>query len=159
MEVEFSDSPFPSSPISYTTAPDITLTRIGRNNDYILWRRDTHELFLSWWNTTTWVIGQPTITYTDLGKQIGWNSLGRKSTVWHQYDQAAHYTHGDPVVICRRCQSILSHPNVKKIGSSSLSKHLLSAICQRSSPPGSQESIRRFTQVSQGWITIKITIS
>ena len=148
MAEDLSEVSLVSSPISYTTAPDITLTRIGRNKECFQWKRESHQLFLLWWNETPWVLEQPTMTCADLVKQMAWNSSQRISDSWRQYDQAARCISGEPVVVCRRCQGILAHPNAKRIGTSSLSKHLASTQCQRSSSQGSQESIRQFTHVS-----------
>ena len=130
-----------------TAVNEVGLLRIGPRNNFFQWSRECHQSFLYWWRETTWVVQQNDMSFLDITKQIGWDSLYRVSETWKKFHQAASCTTGEPVVMCQRCYTTLVHPKVKNTGTSALGKHLLSAQCRRELRDSSQSSISSFLQV------------
>ncbi|KAJ5131001.1 uncharacterized protein N7515_007040, partial [Penicillium bovifimosum] len=51
------------------------------------------------------------------------------SDAWDHFEQLADETTGEPKVICKHCSKLLTHPNVKRSGTSTLSRHLKADSC------------------------------
>jgi len=90
----------------------------------------THTEWVDWW------------LQTDFGmkKKIHWDS-SHQAEIWSKFDQVAHAIDGAPKVMCKNCGQILEHPYILHTraadqkaqyhGTSSMSKHIKSAACQK----------------------------
>ena len=103
--------------------------RIGRGELFFKWTPSIHSAFLTWWLETPWIVERASTT-DDWSKRLGWESRSRTSSVWQHFYQAANRLTGEPALVCQRCSYALSHPNVKASGTSTLSRHLESKVCQ-----------------------------
>ena len=103
--------------------------QIGQGDLFYKWTLCLHSAFLTWWLETPWIVERAS-TIDDWSKRLGWESRSRTSSVWQHFYQAANRLTGEPALVCQRCSYALSHPNVKASGTSTLSRHLESKVCQ-----------------------------
>ncbi|KAJ5871083.1 uncharacterized protein N7529_003436 [Penicillium soppii] len=93
----------------------------------------TKAEFIEWWRQTIHG-GQE-----DIQKKIRWDAK-HISEGWKQFDQVAHYTTGEPLILCRLCGIILPHPMSKPNGTNTINRHPNSAKCRY--PPASSTGVR-----------------
>ena len=104
-----------------------------KNGNYIIWSEDSMLSFNLWWHKTPYyhekVLKQ---------KQYDprWASSNRTSDCWKHFTQVAERTSGMPFVLCQICNTLLSHPNPKDIGTSTMNNHLKSKTCRKNLKPG-----------------------
>lgn len=107
----------------------LTFTRVGpdRRKAFFLYDMAEHTEWVDWW------------LQTDYGRRskIHWDTA-RQAAIWSNFHQVAQITDGAPKVMCKRCEKILEHPHSVRPGqsgyqgTSTITKHLKSASCQRS---------------------------
>ena len=140
--------------------------RLGPSEDFLQWEPEYHTEFLQWWIQLPWTQRAIRDTAdnqsTKIISRLQWDSAHRKSSHWAAFWQAVQLKTGKPVLICQKCSTELAHPNVLGSGTSTLGKHLKSAICSKrarfsgSGKRGKQLQIGEQIPVSQ--ISIKISI-
>lgn len=77
----------------------------------------TRTDFTNWWLQTEFGMNK------DIQNNIHWDHKKRAS-VWEYFDQVAHERTGEPKVMCKRCHTVLVHPNVRRGGTSPIKAHL-----------------------------------
>jgi hypothetical protein len=83
-----------------------------------------------WWVTTHWEM-RVALDESEYPKQkLG--SEGRLIGPWSLVKEGAYQRHGEPVVLCLLCDSVLAHPSNKSSASGNLSRRLRTSKCQRS---------------------------
>lgn len=116
----------PESQITVLTEPlpiPPSLKRVGfGRNQCVLWSNMTRAEFIEWWLTTTFATTDPT------AKRLKWDQKNRSSEVWSSFEQAAMVDDGKPMVICKLCDTLLSHSWIN--GTSGM-KHHLEKGCKR----------------------------
>ena len=136
--------------------------RIGKHRTHFKWTRDNHPRFIPWWTETEWVVERAGTTDIDWVKRLAWDSQHRTSIQWENFDQAAHRLSGEPALICRKCYTVLTHPNIKNIGTKALQNHISSLSCQKGSMGTSQSNLQQ-TRIDEqrrsGVSSIKISIN
>lgn len=78
------------------------------------------------WVKTILLPGGLRLSFGGMGaekKKIYWDGAKHHSDIWAHFDQVAHYTSGEPKVMCRKCGKILHHPNYTSNGTNSLRRH------------------------------------
>lgn len=131
-----------------------------KGHNVLRWTASKAELFNDWWHQQSWYKEQPNL-FLSTDKQINWGSTARTSNVWRDFDQGARKSTGEPVVVCQKCSSILSHPSVKGAGTSTMSSHLKTGRCLRKSAHHStlhQSQLRFSESTPVSMVTILITI-
>ena len=88
----------------------------------VLWSNMTRAEIIEWWLTTTFATTDPT------AKRLKWHQKNRSSEVWSSFEQAAMVDDGKPMVICKLCDTLLSHSWIN--GTSGM-KHHLEKGCKR----------------------------
>ena len=71
-------------------------------------------------------------TDNNILKKISWDSSTYKSTAWEDFDQAAHFRTGVPVLICKNCKADITHPNIHATGTKALKNYTDSRACRKS---------------------------
>lgn len=94
--------------------------------------------FNEWWQTTGWATAPSTKTH----KPPNWGSTQRSSTVWEAFDQGAKFGMGQPVLVCRTCRGVLSHPSAQNLGTTQMKNHLTSKTCKKAA--SSEKPLDRF---------------
>lgn len=79
--------------------------------------------FTEWWLQTEFGVKK------DAKASIGWDNK-KRSSVWDEFDQVAHEKTGEPKIICKRCHTILTHPQLRRGGTSPMNTHLKSTTCK-----------------------------
>jgi hypothetical protein len=121
-------------PPQLSLAP-ISLTRVGPRlrRCWILFDTDlkmeqSRRQFVQWWLTTGFGLDPQ---YRD---GIKWEKK-KISDVWKQFEQVANERTGEPKVMCKHCFTVLTHPNTKRTGTSTLITHLKGGTCRRDEKP------------------------
>jgi hypothetical protein len=149
------NSSIESSAISVTQQTDpfaeLPMDRIGSSKEFFKWSQEHHTQFIEWWVATSWVVRRVTAnkaskSNNDFVKLLSWDSKARTSVYWTSFNQAAHWTSGEPVVVCCKCGMSLTHPSVKNTGTNVLKNHLGTKTCrtkviQRIGPESRQVSL------------------
>ncbi|KAI9840214.1 MAG: hypothetical protein M1837_001842 [Sclerophora amabilis] len=91
-----------------------------KGNTYIGWTEETTARFQLWWDGTTWSSDNKQAEHPI---NIHWTSKIRTSPVWQSFVQVARVKDGLPKVMCRGCDELLVHPQLKGTGTSSMKKH------------------------------------
>lgn len=131
----FSDTIEETTTSSQTTNEPPTFDRIGQHGVVYKWAKENHDAFVEWWSNTTWVISQAAAGSEgdDLVKRLAFDSAKKSSIVWQDFDQGARCTNGEPCLVCKTCETILTHPNIKSAGTHSMKNHLKSRQCTQGS--------------------------
>jgi len=105
-----------------------SLTYVGPElrKTWLLYEMDKKTDFIEWWLQTSSRREAPQDT------RFRFDTDATKAQIWQHYDQVAHYTSGEPKVMCRRCSKVLDHPNWTRNGTNSLRRHWASEKCQNS---------------------------
>jgi hypothetical protein len=82
----------------------------------------TRKDFTEWWLQTEYS------TRKDIETTIHWDHKKRAS-VWDHFEQVAHKRTGEPKVMCKRCLTTLTHPNIRRGGTSPMNTHLKGNTC------------------------------
>lgn len=120
-----------------------SLERVGpdRKKSWILYSDMSKDDFITWWLETHF--GG---TQVDR-KKVHWDGAKHHSDIWAHFDQVAHYTSGEPKVMCRNCGKILHHPNYTSNGTNSLRRHWKSDGCQKATNKAArQPNIQKLMQ-------------
>jgi hypothetical protein len=115
---DFTPSEAPESQSTELITPLIlpsSLQRVGGRKEYALWTDINKTEFIEWWLTTQYATTSP---YT---KRVRWDRKGQSSKVWSYFNQIANIQNGTPMVICKRCDMILTHP--VQNGTTGMGKH------------------------------------
>ena len=120
-----------SQPLLTTSEVPLSLQHIGRLNHVVKWTKDTHDVFIKWWQATTWY-EQHERSMPNILAKIAWDSTNRRSQQWRNYHQGADKISGEPYVVCCYCSKTLTHPGIKSTGPKSMATHLSSDICKKS---------------------------
>ncbi|KAN0074980.1 hypothetical protein V8E54_007591, partial [Elaphomyces granulatus] len=120
----------------------------SHHGSYVLWTEETADVFEAWFNNTPFVQAvqgkneQPRKWFLPL-----WNTTRRRAmdSAWSHFHEAADIHHGVPKLICKYCKTVQNHPDIKKEGTSNMSRHLLSANCNKSGkrPAEAQNTLER----------------
>src|ERR1700735_1225283 len=102
---------------------------------YVVWTEETADVFEAWFNNTPFVQAvqghneQPRKWFLPM-----WNTKRRRmiDSAWSHFYEAADVHHGVPKLICKYCRTVQNHPDVKKEGTSNMSRHLQSTNCNKS---------------------------
>jgi hypothetical protein len=121
---------------SSTSIPDSSLfqtIQVGTDS-YLMCSAHTFDLFIIWWKTTTWYQHHLQDDASTLSINDFLSTLPRLSSVWTKFIVAIKKTTGQPVVICKTCSRVLTHPKCtgKNQGTSSMKTHLQARSCQQS---------------------------
>lgn len=96
-----------------------TLERVGppKRKNYIRWTEMVNEDFIVWW------------LKTEYGSKMKRNIFEgkRNADCWDHFHQVAAVQDGSPKVICKNCDHILAHPADKRLGTSTMNRHLSQA--------------------------------
>ena len=116
-------------PLRYSRAPN-SLKRVGPRLQklWILYNSNaemecSRTQFVEWWLKTEF--GSKKDTYDS----IRWDGK-KKSDLWESFDQVAHEKTGEPKVMCKRCHTVLVHPNHRRAGCSPMKAHLKGGACR-----------------------------
>jgi hypothetical protein len=141
LDIPSSQPTLTSIPTSHLTHPlqsflaPTSLTRVGPRlrKCWVLFDTDlemeqSRHQFVQWWLTTGFGLDPQ---YRD---GIKW---GKKkiSDVWKQFEQVANERTGEPKVMCKHCFTVLTHPNTKRTGTSTLITHLKGGTCRKDKKP------------------------
>lgn len=111
---------------SHPSLPNPCIKQLGRQgNDRahcILFKTEQSTEFMAWWTTTQWY-------ETNKDKSITWTVKKKYAAVWEHFEPAARLKDGEPWVYCTRCDEVLSHPSIKGIGSSTMTRHIATKGC------------------------------
>jgi hypothetical protein len=102
---------------------------------YVVWTEETADVFEAWFNNTPFVQAvqghneQPRKWFLPM-----WNTKRRRAidSAWSHFHEATDVHHGVPKLICKYCRTVQNHPDVKKEGTSNMSRHLQSTNCNKS---------------------------
>ena len=106
-----------------------SLQRVGpdRRKQFVLYNAMNNASkvkFIEWWRTTVRGGDQ------EAQRKVRWDAK-HISDIWKGFDQVAHHITGEPMVMCRSCGILLSHPHSKQTGTNSLKRHQNSGKCQK----------------------------
>jgi hypothetical protein len=109
--------------------PPPHLQRVGpkRVKSWILYTEMDRQDFVKWWLMTRYgseLNGGPR-------KRIKWDGVACHSEGWKHFDQVADITTGLPKIMCRRCATLLDHPQHKPNGTTSMNRHRRSEYCKK----------------------------
>jgi hypothetical protein len=110
-----------TEPITPLTLPS-SLQYVGGRKEYALWMDTTKTEFIEWWLSTPYAATSP------YAKRVRWDRKGHSSKVWSYFNQIANIHNGTPMVICKRCHIILTHP--VQNGTTGMGKHYNSSACK-----------------------------
>lgn len=116
-------------PLHYSFAPD-SLKRVGPKlrKFWVIYDSDTEmedsrQSFVKWWLDTSFG------SKKEMADKIHWDGK-KKSELWESFEQVAHEKTGEPKVMCKRCCTVLTHPNLRRGGTSPLNTHLKGGACR-----------------------------
>ena len=129
-ETSFSQQSFSSIPDSEFIQPLLippSLQCVGpdRNKSWVLYSNMNKTDFIEWWLQTEFG------SKGDDKKKMNWAGSGTHSDVWNYFDPVAHFSSGQPKVLCQRCGKLLDHPSYTSNGTKSMNRHWKSENCQR----------------------------
>lgn len=116
-------------PLQYSPRAPDSLERVGPTlrKFWILYNSNfemehSRSQFVEWWLKTGFGSNK------DVREHLHWDGK-KKSDLWESYEQVAHEKTGEPKVMCKRCYTVLTHPNHKRGGTSALKAHLKGGAC------------------------------
>lgn len=83
----------------------------------------SRQQFVEWWLKTGFG------SQREVREHLHWDGK-KKSDLWESFEQVAHEKTGEPKVMCKRCFTVLTHPNHKRGGTSALKAHLQGGACR-----------------------------
>lgn len=111
-----------------------SLQRIsGGKKEYALWTVMNKTEFINWWLTTQYATTSPH------AKRVRWDKQGQTAKIWSYFDQVANIQDGTPMVTCKRCDTILTHP--VQNGTTGMGKHHHSSACKTKRHQGNIEQL------------------
>ncbi|OQE61520.1 hypothetical protein PENNAL_c0284G08124 [Penicillium nalgiovense] len=122
-----------------------SLQRVGpdRRKQFVLYNAMNNASkvkFIEWWRTTVRGGDQ------EAQRKVRWDAK-HISDIWKGFDQVAHHITGEPMVMCRSCGILLSHPHSKQTGTNSMKRHQSSGKCQKGlRNQATQQSIKQTIQ-------------
>lgn len=128
--------------------PYSTFTRIGKGQSCFAYRPEYQDDFLAWHKTTKWFTDNEEIPADSANRrQIFWGKE-RNAIGWSNFEEGAQSRDGVPKLICKRCGTIVKHPN-DGASTTGMDSHMKSKKCQKES---SVRGLPKLTQMD-GWRT------
>ena len=132
-----------SSVVTPTPSANSWILKEDPTRTYYIWDKTNREEFELWWKGTLWSLRNSTRPESERIR-IKWDHSGSRTTYWQYLVTAAAKTDGLPKVLCIRCNTVLNHPDFRRIGengvpvthrtgASHLSEHFKANRCKKAS--------------------------
>lgn len=113
---------------------------------FVLWTQETADSFEAWFSTTPFARAvQSEKTTPQKWFLPTWNTTRRraKDAAWSHFHEAVEVPQGIPRLICKYCKIVVNHPDLRRDGTTNMTRHLSSASCSRNGkrPLEAQEKI------------------
>jgi hypothetical protein len=113
-------------PIMSQPSSSDQFTRVGDNKQCFQYIEDAADEFKAWHETTEWFLTQQALEQKKK-KTIRWGST-RRANGWECFMEGAARTSGVPKIICKRCDTVLTHPTI--YGTTGMTEHVKSKNCK-----------------------------
>jgi hypothetical protein len=141
----------PSSPFIRSLAASVpqSLERVGpdKKKNFVRYTTMTNSEFLEWWFQTTAAAEGKKASKSgkkDKKAEFDWDGIKNHAESWGDFDQVANIHTGIPRVMCKKCGTILDHPNWKGNGTKSINRHPNTEACKKAgTQKGQQAKIRQ----------------